>query len=352
VVFSMLKRIAGLEKQPKPTLIALGLVIVAFLGGIDFISGNELSFSIFYLIPISVIAWFGGRRSGIVISVAAAVSWFSADHFGGHTYAHATIPLWNTAVRLGFFLIVTYTLSALNASQQRREDLMHFIVHDLRSPLGVVMTGLHTLEESSEETLSPTQKNLITICLNSCHRMLTLINSILDLVRLERGKMPLKLTPVNVGQLVDSSVSALALWAQQENIVLTSLLVPEVNTVYADSVLVERVLVNLLSNAIKFSRSNSTVTIRVAPYQGGMVAFSIQDQGKGIPRVWSDKVFDKFAQVDPKTPRGRAGSGLGLSFCRLAVEVQGGRIWVERGVDQGTIITFTLPADSPTAGEQ
>jgi signal transduction histidine kinase len=127
-------------------------------------------------------------------------------------------------------------------------------------------------------------------------------------------------------------------------VTLASHLDPGVSTVYADPMMTVRVLVNLLSNAIKFSKPGSVVTVRAAPAEADKIAFSVIDQGQGIPQAWAGKVFDKFVnKADTRKVMGSVGSGLGLAFCRLAVEAQGGRIWLESEEGKGTTVTFTLP---------
>lgn len=333
-----------LSKQPKSSLVVLGLVSILLLGVIDYLTGPEIAFSIFYLLPISLTAWLAGKRVGIAMSAAGATTWLIADLLAGPVYAHSAIPYWNATVRLGFFLIVTHALSGLKASRERQEELSQFIVHDLRSPLGNVMTGLQTLQEIAGETMDTTQKDLIQMCLVSCNRMLTLVNSLLDLARLEGGQMPLQLSEVNVKELVESSLKQVTVWAGRNHVTLDCDLEAGVEMVYADFELTVRVLVNLLSNAIKFSRPESVVTVRVTPSDTAMLTFSVIDQGRGIPKEWADKVFDKFTQVEAhKTGGTVVGSGLGLTFCRQAVESLGGHIWLESKVDKGTTISFTLP---------
>lgn len=348
----LLKRILDLERQSKQNLIILGLVLVVLLGVVDFFTGNELEVTIFYLLPISIVAWFVERRYAVLISILATVMWFSANELNGSTYSHPAIFAWNTALLLGFFLIITYALSALRQSLHRQDELMHFIVHDLRSPLSNVMTGLQLLDEPATGASSLSQKELIATCTTECDRMLTLINSILDLARLEKGQMPLHPAQIDVKQLVDASIAPFAMGAKQKPVTLISELDPEIKSVYADQIMTERVLVNLVGNAIKFSPPGSTVTTRVAPGRDGMLAFSVEDHGRGIPPKWVGKVFDRFAQVDSGSDRSRAGSGLGLSFCRLAVEAQGGHIWIDSEVGRGTAIMFTLPTSRPTRGGQ
>jgi len=247
---------------------------------------------------------------------------------------------------LGFFLIVAYALSALRASKERREELGQFIVHDLRSPLSNVMAGLQILQDTGDETMTPTQKGLAEMCLMSCNRMLTLIDSLLDLSRLESGRMPLQLSEISVGELVESSLKQVTVWAGQNRVTLTSHLDRGIQTVYADLAVTVRVLVNLLSNAIKCSYPESVVTVCVAPFNAGMVAFSVTDQGRGIPIEWVGRVFDKFAQVNARRAGTTIGSGLGLTFCRLAVKAQGGHIWLESEIEKGTTVTFTLPVSA------
>ncbi len=334
-----------LREQSGTRLLVYALIQVLLLGVFDYITGPEWFFSIFYTVPVSMMAWFADRRHGIAASIMAATSWLLADLFAGHVYSNPTIPFWNAGVRLGFFLIITFTLAELRESRTRQDEFTHFIVHDLRSPVSVVITGLETLREYSDQSLSPQQQELVDLCLASCDRMLTLINSILDLARLESRQMPIQSIPVDVEQLVQGAVGLLQLWADQRKVRLTWSVAPEARTIQMDPVMTERVLVNLLSNALKFSKTASEVSVRVEPAQAGTVAFRVRNQGQGIPPGQIRRIFEKFTQVGAGATQG--GSGLGLAFCKLAVEAQGGRIWAESEVGQWTEFIFTLPFQPP-----
>jgi signal transduction histidine kinase len=343
----MVRLLDYFDRQSRLSLLALAYALVVFVGGLDYLTGSELSFSIFYLIPICLVAWSVGWWPGVLVSLVSIVSWFLADLLTGHTYSQPTIPYWNAAVRLGFFLIITAALSALRIARQRQEELSHFIVHDLRSPLSNVMTGLETLKDVAGEAMDATEQGLVELCLISCNRMLTLINSLLDLGRLESRQLPLHLSEIQVSDLVESSLQQVTVRATVSRVTLTSHLDADAPTVVADQELTTRVLVNLLSNAINFSPAESVVTVSAAPFDARMVAIRVTDQGPGIPKEWTSRVFDKFAQVEGHGASRAVGSGLGLTFCRLAVKAQGGRIWVESQVGKGSTFVIVLPAAGP-----
>lgn len=118
------KLLKYLGQQSKPRLTILGFVLVGLIGLTDYLTGDELSFSIFYLLPISLTTWYITKQTGIVMSVTSAVVWLMIDLQTGHLYLHPAIPYWNALVRLGFFLIVTYALAALRSSQERKKELI------------------------------------------------------------------------------------------------------------------------------------------------------------------------------------------------------------------------------------
>lgn len=334
------KSLKYLGNHPPLFLIIESLLFVGFIGCLDYLTGYELAFSIFYLIPISIVAWFVGKNAGITVSLVAMVAWLLADLLTGHTYSIPSIPYWNALVRLGFFLIVTYILTGLHLAQKRREELNQFIVHDLRSPLANIVGGLELLQEILSERDNNAPKELLEMCSSSSHRMLMLINSILDLAQLESKQMSLELTHISVKHLIEQSMREVGMWARRSNISLVFKHDENINTIYADPIITTRIMINLLSNALKFSKPESVVSIQTAVVENNMVAFSIADQGRGISPELIGKVFDKFTGSNLRL---RGGSGLGLTFCQKAVEAQKGRIWIESQVNVGTIVTFTLP---------
>jgi len=337
-------RLEDLQKQSLRNIFILGIILIFVIATMDYFTGFELSFSVFYLIPIALITWFGkDRRVGILTAIIGAIVWLTVDALSGQTYSLALVPFWNAGVRLGFFLIVVFSLSSLQAATERREELAQFIVHDLRAPLSNTLSGLTLLLEISGDSLDSMQQEIVQISLASSNRMLTLVNSLLDLAQLESGKFKVNLQPVAVQGVVNIALEQGFAMAKRGEVTLVGDVDEGVENMLADNDLVVRVLVNVLSNALKFSPTGSTVQIRASRHENQQVAIHVHDEGKGIPKEWADKVFDKFAQVDAKRQGTIIGSGLGLTFCRLAIEAQGGRIWLTSEVDKGTTVSFTLP---------
>jgi signal transduction histidine kinase len=335
-----------LSRQSKTRLSLWGILFVALLGSIDYLTGIEISFSIFYLLPVSAVAWTAGRQAGVILSAASAVTWLAADLTAGHVYSHPVIPFWNALVRCCLFLIVSFTLSSLHKSIQNRERLTRFIVHDLKSPLTVMLAGYQLLEDHTPDAADETWRRIVNHGVASGQQMLRMINSLLDAPRLKSGEMPVQIEMHPARVLVDESLAQIELLARQKRITVEARAVQDA-VVQADRELTTRVLGNLLSNAVKFSPAGSSVRVDAEAVDGAMLELRVNDQGGGIADEWVERIFDEYVQVRADGGGARLGSGLGLYFCRLAVEAQGGRIWLDGTEEKGTTMTFTLPLASP-----
>jgi signal transduction histidine kinase len=148
--------------------------------------------------------------------------------------------------------------------------------------------------------------------------------------------METKFEDTNVPELVEGAVSDVRLWAQTNEIELATEV--KADRWRLDPALIRRTLVNLLSNAIKFSKPGDRILI-TAESSSGVIRFSVADQGPGIPEEYREKIFEPFGQVKGT----KTGTGLGLTFCRLAVQAHHGRIWVESVLGHGTTMIFTMP---------
>ena len=330
------------ETRSRNVILLICLVMAVLVGISDFQGSSGLL--IVYVAPIAIAGWYGGKRVGTVIAVYCAAAWYLAVTFAGPVHDFNPSSLWSLVARLLTFLVLTNVISRLRESMRQQRELIEFIVHDIRSPISSAITGLLTLEQGSA-ALPAEDHELVQLALVSNQRALGLVNSMLDMAKLETGKMPIRIEKVALDPLVVDCFENVALWAKASNIRLVSDV--QVFQAFFDPSLTSRVLVNLISNALKFSPSGSEVRVSVASGTHGSLRFSVQDFGPGIPADFIESVFEPFTQA--KGTKG--GTGLGLTFCRLAVQAQGGRIWLESSIGKGTTFYFTLPgrAGSETA---
>lgn len=332
-----------LAHRSKIFVVLLSFGILALITFLDRLTGYELSFSIFYLIPIALVTWFAGWQGGLGFSIVSSGLWLWADLAAGQSYSSVAIPYWNALVRFGFFIIVTFMLTERQQQQIRQEELNHFIVHDLRSPLSSLMMGLETMHEMEGELDEMTYRELVSVSLVSVRRLIDLVNSLLDLARLETKQMPVVWERFMALAVIQRAFDQVAVWSKRAGITVQMVLDSDEMTLVADPVLVERVLINLVSNSIKFSERNSQIVVQVTAVDDDRTMVRVIDEGRGIPVEWTKKVFDKYAQVEARRQGKPLGTGLGLAFCREAVEAQHGSIWVEANRPGGTTIAFVLP---------
>ena len=255
------------------------------------------------------------------------------------------VPVRGNAGTIVGWLLVFRDLTEELELQHLREDMIDMLVHDLRSPLSLVMASLSMLGDVTEQRDADQTARLIGISQRSSERMLTLIDELLDISQLERGQLPLNVELTSVGALSREIAKRYLAAASANNIALRTEAENNLPVVFVDRSLMGRVLSNLVDNALKFTQDGGEVTMRAE--SGGearpdQITVSVVDTGPGIPLEWRGQLFEKFQQV-PNIPGRRRGTGLGLPFCALVVEAHGGRIWVESEVGKGSSFYFSLP---------
>jgi signal transduction histidine kinase len=227
-----------------------------------------------------------------------------------------------------------------------REDLTHMIVHDLRTPLTSVMAALQTFEVVGE--LNADQREVLDISVTGSSALLGMINSLLDVEKFESGAMDLDYSLLSVEQLVASAVGQVYALAQAKNLTLDQELGPDLPWLNGDENKLQRVLVNLLGNAVKFTPAGGVITVQVGLSESSQcVEFCVQDTGEGIPPEAFERIFEKFGQVASRASGRAMSTGLGLTFCKLAVEAHGGQIGVESSLTEGSRFCFTIPLSQP-----
>lgn len=227
----------------------------------------------------------------------------------------------------------------LRKLESLRDNLVHMIVHDMRNPLMAISMGLTVaLKEVGAHAPSLTERlELVSDTVRDLNEM---ASAVLDVSRFEAGKMPLQRTPCDLLALAGKSVETMRFLAQGKGITLDVAGQPVRMPI--DEELIRRVIVNLITNAIKFTPQKGTVRVAVEAAGDG-ARVTVTDSGYGIPPDYIDKVFDKFTQVEGREQGRKYSSGLGLTFCRLAVEAHGGEIHVRSEVEKGSEFSFTLP---------
>ena len=229
------------------------------------------------------------------------------------------------------------------ALERMREDLTYMIVHDLRNPLSSIMSSLQLIHTAFvERDLTLPMLKLLSIAMRSGEKLHRLIDSLLDLGRLETGETELKktwLVPKALAQEAIEQAQPLALSKGQS---LTTRVDPGLLRMFADDSMILRVLTNLLDNAVKFTPEGGSITLDVERV-GEEILFTVSDTGPGILVEHHRRVFDRFARLEDA--ESFKGVGLGLAYCKLAVEAHYGRIWVESEADKGSRFKFTLPLE-------
>jgi signal transduction histidine kinase len=223
-----------------------------------------------------------------------------------------------------------------------RRDLISMIVHDLKMPLATILPSLESLLAGDMGRLSKDQSHFVQMARRSSHEMLMLIENLLDVAKMEEGKLTLhreRFAPADWAKSVIANFQPLAEAAKKK---LTLTLSKDLAPVEGDAALLGRVLGNLISNALRHTPAASG-EVSVSLYRdGSQLAVEVRDNGEGIPQEEQERIFDKFVQGEGQTMTLRSGTGLGLTFCKMVVEAHGGHITLFSQPKEGSVFTFRL----------
>jgi two-component system sensor histidine kinase/response regulator len=228
----------------------------------------------------------------------------------------------------------------LQEVEKLRDDMRNMIVHDLRTPLTAMIVGVEMLKQDG--ALDAMQHEIVAIAAGGGKTLLGMINDLLDVEKMESGSARLQYDELFADVLVAGALDQVASLALAgENTLITDI-APGLPVFAGDRNKLSRTLVNLIANAIKFTHGG-TVTIAVTRDDNKSMRFSVRDTGEGIPSEAFEKIFEKFGQLDSR----RVGTGLGLAFCKLAVEAHGGHIEVGSTLGIGSTFSFSIPLVAP-----
>ena len=353
----ILKYIGSLSR---PALIISGLVFAILLGYIDYLTGPDLSFIIFYLIPIALVTWFAGRSSGILISIVSAIIWIISDIMVKSSYPHFLIPYWNTVVEFSVFFLVVYIFSMLKTVLAREEELNirlkqniqkitdlnkeletfnYSVSHDLRAPLVVIGGFTKRLLKKYSINLDDKGREELNIIQENVQRMSQLIDDLLAFSRSERQEI--KYEVVDMGKLAKNIVAELKELTPEKTLID----VKDMPSVHGDRMMLHQVLYNLVSNAAKFTRHKETAIIEIGCRVGkDEHIYYVKDNGAGFDMKSVDKLFGVFQRLHRSDEF--EGTGIGLAIVKRTINRHGGRVWAEGKIDEGATFYFTLPADN------
>jgi PAS domain S-box-containing protein len=254
-----------------------------------------------------------------------------------------TLPVLGPGEQPMGWMIVWRDITEEYQVNKEREAIADALIHDLRSPVSVILGSIDLLDETIPSDIhTEIVDRSLQVARRSAKRVLRLIMSLLDVARMQAGRIELDRTAVDLAAMVPDLLTDIEMIADEYKISVNSEIAKDLPVIFVDEDKISRVIINLLDNAVKFSPENSAIKVAVRA-EGNDIVFQIWDQGPGISDENRAIIFERFSQISGQLGRWR-GAGLGLAFCRLAIEAHGGRIWVDDSPEgQGSVFSFLLP---------
>jgi signal transduction histidine kinase len=353
----VLRNTKGFFDGKSPLLVAvLGLAFIAVVSVLDYLTGPQLSLSLLYLMPIGLVTWNLGRRWGAVAVVISTIAGLVSDVLSSPaTTTTDPVPYWNGIVRFAVYLAVAMLLDTLRSiidaqwglveeeagrSSDLREmnavkdTLLHAVSHDLKGPLAGILGAMQTIRRDDELHLTADEREaLYQVIEHSGRKMNRLIDDLLDLDRIDRGKVHPQRKPTDVGALARRVVAETTQLADHPVRVDA-----DAATVEVDPGKVERVIENLLMNAARHTPPGTAVLVGIAIRPDG-IEIVVEDDGPGVPDELKDVLFEPFRQGEGSS----GGMGIGLSLVQRFAELHGGSARVEDAPAGGARFVVSLP---------
>lgn len=347
--------------ENRTTIIVITLLFIILIGYLDFITGPDFSFSLFYLIPISLLALYKGTK----VSAVLVCTFFSsllcllAEYYSSE-YPSSFIPLWNGFVRFVMFTAIGLLLIYLKQNDKRlksanrdlkvlNEEKNKFIgiaAHDLRSPISGINSLSNLIMDEYKDSINPKMIEALQSIGSMSDNILVLLKDLLDVAKIESGNVELKLKIQDYISFIKHQISLSQMIADRKNISI-------VFQCQLDSIMLDfdehylfEVIDNLLSNAIKYSYNNGEIVIKISLQDAKQILTEIIDNGKGIPEEEQQKLFNYFQITSTMPTAGEQSTGLGLAIAKRIVTLHKGEIGLKSELNKGSNFYFTLPINN------
>ena len=334
------------------------LFIIIVIGFLDYITGAELAFSIFYIIPISLLSLYQGTKSFsiVICSTLASFLWFYAE-YNTREFSTLLLPIWNAFVRLSIFLAIGLLLLYLKEKDKRlkivnnklieiNEEKNKFIgiaAHDLRSPIGGINALSSLLIDQQKNDFQPKELELLNLIRTLSNNTLAVLKNLLDVSKIESGKVELDLKQQDYISFIKQQILLNQILAKHKNISITLHSQIDRIMISFDNNYLGEVIDNLLSNAIKYSYNSSEIIVKISLPDNHKIMTEVIDKGKGIPEEEQQKLFNYFQKTSTRPTGGEISTGLGLAIVKRIITLHNGEIDVKSVLDQGSNFFFTLP---------
>jgi NtrC-family two-component system sensor histidine kinase KinB len=315
---------------------AAAAALLGLLTWVDAVASAELSFTVFYFVPISLAAWAGSRRGGVILALASTACWWIADRFTPEPRSSAFPLYWEAITRLAAYVTMALGVSRLRAAVRHQRDLLRVVSHDLRSPLTALVGHAQLLARQAEPGSWVADR--AAAMLRAGQRMNGMIEDLVDAARGRGRRLRVELQPVELGPFLRELLERMSASLPCDRVELA--LGPTPLAVTADPARLERIVVNLVSNALKYSPEEERVVIRAAP-AGRLVVLSVEDRGPGIAPEDRAHLFERYYRG--RASAGTEGVGLGLHGTRILVRALHGRIRVGEAAGGGAVFRVELP---------
>ena len=243
-------------------------------------------------------------------------------------------------------VVLAADISERRAMERMKDEFVSVVSHELRTPLTSLRGSLGLLTSGRVGSFPENAKKMLDIALRNTDRLVRLINDILDIERMQAGRVLFESVSCLAPEIVQTAVDSARPLAEQKEVAISCTVEPWL--VQGDPDRLVQTLTNLLGNAIKFAPPGTTIWVK-ALREREHIKFAVEDHGRGVPEDKLQRIFERFEQVDASDARDKGGTGLGLAISKTIVEQHGGRIWVESEIGKGSTFYFTVPMADPGA---